>query len=123
MNEDCVIGIVDDDASLRRSLANLLRSAGFAIETFASAEDFLQTGKAEAMDVLVLDLRMPGMSGVDLLADLGRRAVQLPVVILTAHGDEDMRKQCLRAGALAFLTKPFAAKELLAAVRQAAARD
>ncbi|PCC71567.1 Response regulator receiver domain-containing protein [Nannocystis exedens] len=118
MSDERLIGIVDDDASLRRSLGNLLGSTGFNVETFASAEAFLQAGKAEAMDALVLDVRMPGMSGVDLLVELGRRDSRLPVVVLTAHGDDDVRKQCLRAGALAFLTKPFQAQELLDAIER-----
>lgn len=116
------IGIVDDDPSLRRSLGNFLGSVGFMIETFASAEAFLEAGKFEVMDALVLDVRMPGMSGVDLLVDLARRESRLPVVVLTAHGDEDVRKQCIRAGALAFLTKPFQAKDLLDAIQRATAR-
>ena len=118
MTEERLIAIVDDDASLRRSLGNLLGSTGFNVETFASAEAFLSAGKVAAMDALVLDVRMPGMSGVDLLVELGRRASRLPVVVLTAHGDEDVRKQCFRAGALAFLTKPFQAQDLLDAIQR-----
>ena len=118
MTEERLIVIVDDDASLRRSLGNLLGSTGFNVETFASAEAFLAAGKVAAMDALVLDVRMPGMSGVDLLVELGRRASRLPVVVLTAHGDDDVRKQCLRAGALAFLTKPFQAQDLLDAIQR-----
>lgn len=118
MTEERLIAIVDDDASLRRSLGNLLGSTGFNVETFASAEAFLAAGKVAAMDALVLDVRMPGMSGVDLLVELGRRASRLPVVVLTAHGDDDVRKQCLRAGALAFLTKPFQAQDLLDAIQR-----
>ncbi|APR77911.1 Two-component response regulator [Minicystis rosea] len=119
MTTQRLIGIVDDDAGLRRSLGNLLGSAGFLIKTFASAEAFLEAGTLDTMDALVLDVRMPGMSGVDLLVDLARREVQLPVVVLTAHGDEDVRKQCLRAGALAFLTKPFLPQDLLDAIHRA----
>ncbi|MDC0718089.1 response regulator transcription factor [Nannocystis bainbridge] len=118
-----MIAIVDDDASLRRSLGNLLGSTGFLVETFPSAEAFLETGKVAAINALVLDVRMPGMSGVDLLVELGRRDSRLPVVVLTAHGDDDVRKQCLRAGALAFLTKPFQAKDLLDAIQRVTSND
>ncbi|MDC0669349.1 response regulator [Nannocystis radixulma] len=123
MSEERLIGIVDDDASLRRSLGNLLGSTGFNVETFASAEAFLAADRAETMAALVLDVRMPGMSGVELLVELARRSSRLPVVVLTAHGDEDVRKQCFRAGALAFLTKPFQAKDLLDAIEQATRGD
>jgi FixJ family two-component response regulator len=123
MTEERMIAIVDDDASLRRSLGNLLGSTGFRVETFASAEAFLETGKVAAINALVLDVRMPGMSGVDLLVELGRRDARLPVVVLTAHGDEDVRKQCLRAGALAFLTKPFQAKDLLDAIQRVTSNE
>ncbi|WP_437936573.1 response regulator [Sorangium sp. So ce341] len=123
MNDERLIAIVDDDASLRRSLGNLLKSTGFNVETFASAEAFLAAGKVEAMDALVLDVRMPGMSGVELLVELTRRASRLPVVVLTAHGDEDVRKQCFRAGAAAFLTKPFQPKDLLDAIHRVTRGD
>ena len=114
-----VVSVVDDDASLRRSLRNLLSSVGLLVETFVSAEEFLSSAHRERTGCLVLDLRMAGMQGFDLLRHLATSATRVPVVILTAHGTEDARQQCLEAGAVAFLTKPFQANVLLDAVRMA----
>jgi len=116
-----VISVVDDDESLRRSLGNFLRSVGFRVETFASAEDFLRSARREGTGCLVLDLQMTGMSGLDLLRHLAAANVRVPAVILTAHGDEEMRQRCLGAGAVAFLDKPFHAEALLDAVQTALA--
>ena len=112
-----VVSIVDDDASLRRSVRNLLRSVGFRVETFASAEEFLTSAQRETTGCLVLDLRMTGMSGLDLLWHLAAANVRVPAVILTAHGDEQIRQRCLGAGAVAFLDKPFRGDALLDAVQ------
>jgi len=114
-----VISVVDDDESLRRSVGNFLRSVGFRVETFASAEDFLRSARRESTGCLVLDVRMTGMSGLDLLRHLAAGNVRVPAVVLTAHGDEDIRQRCLRAGAVAFLDKPFHAEALLDAVQRA----
>ena len=114
-----VISVVDDDESLRRSLSNLLRSVGFGVETFASAEEFLRSAQRENTGCLVLDLRMTGMSGLDLLRHLAVRDSPIRVVILTAHGDEETRRRSLQAGAVAFLDKPFHSDALLDAVRAA----
>ena len=114
-----VVSIVDDDASLRRSLRNLLTSVGFSVETFASAEDFLRSVERETTACLVLDLRMAGMSGLDLLRQLAATGSRIPVVILTAHGDDEARQRALEGGAVAFLGKPFRADALLDAVRRA----
>lgn len=111
--------VVDDDASLRRSVCNLLRSRGFPTEAFPSAEEFLSSPRREIVGCLVLDLRMSGMSGLDLLRHLRAAEVQIPVVILTAQGDEGTRQRCLEAGAAAFLVKPFRAEMLLAEIRAA----
>jgi len=117
-----VISVVDDDESLRRSVGNFLRSAGFRVETFASAEDFLSSARRENTGCLVLDVRMTGMSGLDLLRHLAAGDVRVPAVVLTAHGDEEMRRRCLRAGAVAFLDKPFHGDALLDAVQTALGR-
>ena len=117
-----VISVVDDDESLRRSVGNFLRSAGFRVETFASAEDFLSSARRENTGCLVLDVRMTGMSGLDLLRHLAAGNVRVPAVVLTAHGDEEMRRRCLRAGAVAFLDKPFHGDALLDAVQTALGR-
>jgi FixJ family two-component response regulator len=114
-----IVSIVDDDESLRRSLRNLLASVGFPVETFASAEAFLQSIHQERTGCLVLDLRMPGMNGFDLLRHLSDTGSRIPAVILTAHGDDEARQRSLQAGAVAFLSKPFNGKALLDAVRTA----
>ena len=113
------IAVVDDDASLRRSLCNLLLSRGISAEAFASAEEFLSSTRRETARCLVLDLRMRGMGGLDLLRHLGAAGAHIPVVVLTAHGDEGTRQQCLEAGAAAFLVKPFRAETLLNAIQAA----
>jgi len=117
--ETPVISVVDDDGSLRRSLKNFLRSVGFRVETFASAEEFLTSAQRETTGCLVLDLRMTGMSGFDLLRHLAAAKVRVPAVVLTAHGDEEIRQRCLGAGAVAFLDKPFRGDALLDAVQTA----
>jgi len=114
-----VVSIVDDDASLRRSLRNLLTSVGFSVETFPSAEDFLRSVERETTACLVLDLRMAGMNGLDLLRHLAVTGSRIPVVILTAHGDDEARQRALEGGAVAFLGKPFRADALLDAVTRA----
>lgn len=114
-----VVSVVDDDESLRRSLRNLLRSVGFGVETFASAEEFLRSAQRENTGCLVLDLRMTGMSGLDLLRHLAVTDSRIPAVILTAHGDEETRRRSLQAGAIAFLDKPFRSDALVDAVRTA----
>jgi len=114
-----VVSVVDDDESLRRSLGNLFRSVGFSVETFASADEFLRSAQRDHTSCLVLDLRMNGMSGLDLLRHLAAREPRIPVVILTAHGDAETRRRSLEAGAIAFLDKPFHAHALLEAVRGA----
>ena len=114
-----IVSIVDDDESLRRSLRNLLGSVGLRVETFASAEAFLGSIHQEQTGCLVLDLRMPGMSGFDLLRHLSSMGSRIPVVILTAHGDDEVRHRSLQAGAAAFLSKPFNGNALLDAVRTA----
>ncbi len=114
-----VVSVVDDDESLRRTLRNLLRSVGFGVETFASAEEFLRSAQRENTGCLVLDLRMTGMSGLDLLRHLAVADSRIPAVILTAHGDEETRRRSLQAGAVAFLDKPFRSDALLDTVRAA----
>jgi FixJ family two-component response regulator len=117
--ESAIVSVVDDDASLRRSVRNLLTSVGFQAQTFASAEEFLASSECENTGCLVLDLRMAGMSGLDLLKHLGAIGSRIPVVILTAHGDDEARQRAMRAGAVAFLGKPFRGDALLEAVRTA----
>jgi len=114
-----VVCIVDDDASLRRSLRNLLMSVGFRVETFESAEAFLESVPRERIGCVVLDVRMAGMSGLDLLRHLIATGSRIPAIMLTAHADDETRRQSLEAGAVAFLEKPFRSSTLLEAVRTA----
>jgi FixJ family two-component response regulator len=114
-----VVAIVDDDAPVLRSLKNLLVSAGLRVETFASAEVFLASGRLAETGCLVLDLRMPGMSGLELFSRLATEDPPVPVIILTAVVDEDERERLLREGAAGFFTKPFRAADMLLAVRRA----
>jgi len=114
-----VVGIVDDDASLRRSLRNLLTSVGFPVETFESAEAFLESVDRDSIGCVVLDVRMAGMSGLDLLSHLATTGSHMPVIVLTAHGDAETRRRSLQAGAVAFLEKPVQSAALLDAVRTA----
>jgi len=116
-----MISIVDDDASLRRSLRNLLSSAGLEVETFESAEVFLESASRDHTRCLVLDLRMPGMGGLGLLRQLVSSGSRIPVIIMTAHGDEETRRRSLQAGAVAFLDKPVQGAALVSAVRSALA--
>jgi len=122
-NEPRLVSIVDDDESLRRSVKNLLTSVGFQVETFASAEAFLQSAHRADTRCVVLDLRMPGMSGLDLLVHLAATGSPIPVVILTAHNDDEARRRTMQAGAVAFLGKPFHGEALLGAVRRALAEN
>jgi len=118
-NKARVVCVVDDDESLRRSVRNLLSSVGFRVETFVSAEEFLESAHRANTGCLVLDLRMAGMNGLDLLRHLAATGSRIPVIILTAHGDEEARRQSLEAGAVAFLGKPFRSDALVDAVRTA----
>jgi FixJ family two-component response regulator len=114
-----VVCIVDDDASLRRSLGNLLMSVGLRVQTFESAEAFLESVDRDRIGCVVLDVRMAGMSGVDLLRHLAAVGSRVPVIMLTAHADDDTRRRSLDAGATAFLAKPVRTSALLDAVRSA----
>ncbi len=114
--------VIDDDPSVRTSLARLLKSAGLAAELFASAEEFLDSPLPDVPACVVLDVCMPGISGLDLQGALAERHADLPVVFLTGQGDIPMTVRAMKAGAVDFLSKPFHPHELLAAVRQAIAR-
>jgi FixJ family two-component response regulator len=104
---DPIIAVVDDDEWVCRSVRNLFLSLGFAVEAFGSAEALLQSGRLGDTACVILDLCMPGMSGLDLLHALSAVGSNVPVIVLTAHGDVDARARCLQAGALAVLQKPF----------------
>jgi FixJ family two-component response regulator len=117
------IFVVDDDASMREALKNLLRSVGLEVQTFSSAQEFLSSERSKAAGCLVLDVRLPGLSGLDLQRELAQANVQIPIVFITAHGDIQMSVRAMKAGAVEFLTKPFRDQDLLDAVRQAIDRD
>ena len=124
MNEsDAIIFVVDDDAAMRRSLAYLFDSAGWQVQTFESARDFLQRYAGHPPGCLLLDVRMPLMSGLELQQELSRHAISLPVIFLSGHGDLAMAVQTMKAGACDFLEKPCKDQVLLDAVSRAVARS
>jgi FixJ family two-component response regulator len=119
MGKGHLISVVDDDESVREALEDLLHSAGLEVATFASAEEFLGSGRLRTAACLILDLHMPGMGGLELQERLARDGHRIPTVILTAHGDDDTRTRALGAGAVAFMPKPFDGEALLRAVEAA----
>ena len=124
MNEErSTVFVVDDDASMREALKNLLRSMGLNVETFGSAKEFLSSQRSKAPGCLVLDVRLPGLSGLDLQRQLTDANIQIPIIFITAHGDIQMSVRAMKAGAVEFLTKPFRDQDLLDAVQQAVDRD
>lgn len=118
-----MVYVVDDDLSVRRSMGRLLRCAGFQVETFASAREFLAYPRRDVPACLVLDVRMPDLGGLELQRELNRLGNTVPVIFITAHGDIPMSVRAMKAGAFEFLTKPFQTAHLLEAIRQALARD
>jgi len=123
MNEtQAPVYVVDDDLSMRESLASLIRSAGLPVETFASAADFLVRSRTQLPSCLVLDVKLPGLSGLDLQQELAKADVQIPIIFLTGYGDVPTSVRAMKSGALEFFTKPFDDESLLAALRQAMAR-
>jgi FixJ family two-component response regulator len=111
-----VVFVVDDDDSVRGSLKRLIRSLGLAVQTFASAEDFLRSPDAAAADCLILDMRMPGLSGLDLQQRLVQSSSRIPIIFISAHDDQEARSRAMKAGAIAFLQKPFEEEDLLEAL-------
>jgi FixJ family two-component response regulator len=118
-----IIFVVDDDRSVRDSLRRLFASVGLAVEVFRSAQEFLSRPRPDSPGCLVLDVRLPGLSGLDLQRELARTDAPLPIVFLTGHGDIPMSVRAMKAGAIEFLTKPFREQDLLDAIRQAIERD
>ena len=114
-----MVAIVDDDDLIRSALQGLLKSAGLPAKAFASGEEFLKSGQQHQVGCLVADIRMPGMSGLELQAKLNADHCRIPTIFITAHGDEKMRMQALRAGAVEFMAKPFDDEALLESVRAA----
>ena len=120
---DAMIFVVDDDASMRDALQRLLRSVGLQVTTFASAREFLDHRGADGPGCLVLDVRLPGLSGLDLQRELAAVQMDLPIIFMTGYGDIPMTVQAMKAGAVEFLTKPFRDQDLLDAIQQALERD
>jgi FixJ family two-component response regulator len=119
VTETALISIVDDDESMREAIQSLLRSVGFRTQMFASAEQFLQSDQIETTACLILDVRMPGMSGLELQRHLMATQYRIPIVFVTAHGDEEARARALQEGAVEFLLKPFSEEALLNAIQVA----
>ena len=114
-----MVAIVDDDDLMRSALQGLLKAVGLPAQAFASAEEFLNSGQQRHAGCLIADIRMPGMSGLELQAHLNAERCKIPIIFITAHGDTKMRMQALRAGAVEFLSKPFDDEVLLENVRAA----
>ena len=118
-----IVAIVDDDLSFREGVSSLIRAAGWKVETFASAEEFLARPRAEAPSCLLLDLQLPDLSGLDLQKRMAEGNLDIPIVFLTGHGDIPASVQAMKAGAVEFLTKPFDKEQLFSAIAEAMARD
>jgi FixJ family two-component response regulator len=114
-----LVAIVDDDNSMRAAVQDLLEAVSLPVQGFASAEEFLRSGNQLVTACLIVDIRMPGMSGLELQEKLNAEGCRIPIIFITAHGDEKMRAQALRAGAVEFLTKPFEDEVLIERVRTA----
>jgi FixJ family two-component response regulator len=118
IQEHSTVYVVDDDASMREALKNLLRSVGLEVQTFSSAQEFLSAPRSNRSGCLVLDVRLPGLSGLDLQRQLADAKIHTPIVFITGHGDIPMSVRAMKAGAVEFLTKPFRDQDLLDAVQQ-----
>ena len=121
--EEPIVYIVDDDASLRNALRSLLRSVGLQVQLFGSAPELLQSKLAETTSCLVLDIRLPGVSGLEFQSELAKANIHVPIIFMTGHGDIPMSVRAMKAGAIDFLTKPFRDQDMLDAVMMALERD
>ena len=121
--EEPIVYVVDDDASVREALRNLFRSVGLRVEVFGSAPEFLQSKLPDVASCLILDIRLPRLSGLDFQVDLARAAIHIPIIFMTGHGDIPMTVRAMKAGAVDFLTKPFRDQDMLDAVTAAIERD
>jgi FixJ family two-component response regulator len=118
-----IVFVVDDDPSVREALSSLIRSAGLNVKTFSSAQEFLTSQRPDAPACLVLDVRLPGLSGLDLQRELAATHSSIPIIFITGHGDIPTTVEAMKAGAVEFLTKPFHDQDLLDAIQQAIERD
>ena len=121
--EQPVVFVIDDDSSVRAALTGLLRSVGLEVLSFGSTQEFLQSKRRDAPGCLVLDVRLPGRSGLDFQRELAESSIQIPIVFITGHGDIPMSVRAIKAGAIEFLTKPFHDQELLDAIQVGIERD
>jgi FixJ family two-component response regulator len=121
--EEPVVFVVDDDASMRDALSNLFRSVGLRVEAFGSAPEFLQSKLPDVASCLILDIRLPRVSGLDFQIDLAEAGIHIPIIFMTGHGDIPMTVRAMKAGAVDFLTKPFRDQDMLDAVTAAIERD
>src|SRR6516165_5342053 len=120
---DAMVFVVDDDAPMRESLKNLIRSVGLRVELFSSAQEFLRSKRLDLPSCLVLDVRLPGLSGLDLQKRMTEAGMEIPIIFITGHGDIPMSVRAMKAGAVEFLTKPFRDQDLLDAIHLALERD
>ena len=120
---ESIVFVIDDDASVRSALKSLIRSVGLEVEGFASGQEFLDFSRPDVPGCLVLDVRLPGISGLDFHKALVKAGIQLPVIFITAHGDVPMSVRAMKAGAVEFLTKPFRDQDLLDAIQLALNHD
>jgi FixJ family two-component response regulator len=118
-----IVFVVEDDASVRRAVGSLVRLAGLTVQTFPSAQEFLAFPRPDVPSCLVLDVQLPGLSGLDLQEELAKADVQIPIIFLTGHGDIPMTARAMKAGALEFFPKPFDDQDLLEAIHEAIKRD
>jgi len=123
MKQDPVVFVIDDDRMIREGLHSLIRSVGLRVETFASAQDFLAAKRPDVPACLVLDVRMPGVSGLDLQLKLSEAGIHIPIIFITGHGDIPMSVRAMKEGAYEFLTKPVRGQDLLDAIQKAIASD
>jgi len=123
MSDEAIVFVIDDDESIREALKSLIRSVGLKVETFAAAHEFLQSRRPDVPACLILDVRMPGLSGLDLQRELTEANINIPIIFITGHGDIPMSVRAMKAGAVEFLTKPFRDQDLLDAIQQALERD
>ena len=122
-NPTSVVFVVDDDPSVRRAIQRLVESVGLQVEQFGSAREFLGSKRPDAPSCLVLDIRLPGISGLDFQRELAEANIHIPIIFITAHADIPMTVRAMKAGAVEFLTKPFRDQDLLDAIQQALQRD
>jgi RNA polymerase sigma factor (sigma-70 family) len=120
---DSIVFVIDDDPSIREAIKSLIKSVGVRVETFGSAKEFLGSRRPDSPACLVLDVRMPGLSGLDLQRELAEANIRIPIIFITGHGDIPMSVRAMKAGAVEFLTKPFRDQDLLDAIAQAIDRD